>query len=211
MKRLFLLIKSILILTGLLISEVAFSQNLILTSNGEPVENKSSIEVFYTVDDWTSIGFDMWEYNWNPHLELSTVSGSEDVRITVSADETTDYFSLCWPTSCQMVLPDKPLTVEGTVTTLPSDLQLHGSMKAYSSEVKPVDNGHIDVKIESATETIEVSIVCLPNDSNGVNENYSDLAENPEYYTLNGYKVSTPGKGLYIVKIGNSLKKVLIK
>ena len=207
------IIKGIPVVASLFIAQNVSSGNLVLTSAGEAVNDGDVIEIGYTLEDYSSYGIDMFVYNWNPHLELATAGVNRSVTVTVTADERTDYFSLCWPMSCQMVRPGQPLEVTGDVSGQPADLQLHGSMTTYSAEDKPAEIGSVKVRIDSGDETLECEVRCMPIDVNGVEDVMADSNDydDIEYYMLTGTRVLRPCGGLYIVKRGNSVTKAYIR
>lgn len=202
-------IKTVACLTFAFFANVVVGQNVVITSNGNPVSNGDVIELPYEMEDYSIPGtIDYFVYTWNPRLEASTVKDEASLTVTVTSIDDTEGFQLCWPNGCQQVDPGKSATSSGTVTTTPKDLQIHKEVSFYEVGATPTEGGVVKVTCESGLEVIEITVKCLLSDSNAVGENIADPNQKAEYYTIQGIRVAEPQKGqIYIERKGSKVVK----
>lgn len=86
------------------------------------------------------------------------------------------------------------------------------AIKFATREIEDVVNAK-DASVTFAAADLRPQLVVSYSKANGENavEVVIDLDAPAEYYNLNGVKVAHPDKGIYIVRQGNSVKKVVIK
>lgn len=190
------------------LANVAVGQNFKVTYEGAPVADGDVIELPYVCEDWSMPEFDFYQYHfeWNPHLEASTMSGSANLKVTVTSVNETRGFQMCWPNNCFPVNPGTPAVSSGIINTDPVDLSIDKSVDFYEQGQVPTEGGTVNVKFECGSETMQITINALLEDKNGVSETIGDADMETSYYTLEGIKVESPSKGLYLVKKGNKAK-----
>lgn len=202
--------RSIAIMAFAMIANIAFSQNLKVTSNGTPVSNNDVIEIPYVFEDYSypELNMYLYEYMWEPNLAVSVSSGSETLTITVSSADNNDGFMLCWPGSCVDRKPGDSVSSTGTVNTEPQHVDLHKADDFTSKDQVPTETTVIKVNFATSTENMEITVKCLPSAENSVGENVADSNVAPEYYTIQGIRVNEPQKGqLLIERKGNKVSK----
>lgn len=202
--------RSIAMMAFAMIANIAFGQNLKVTSNGTPVSNNDVIEIPYVYEDYSYPELDMYlyEYMWEPNLAVSVSSGSETLTITVSSADNNDGFMLCWPGSCVDRKPGDSVSSTGTVNTEPQHVDLHKDESFTSKDQVPTETTVIKVNFATSTENMEITVKCLPSAENSVGENFADSNVAPEYYTIQGIRVNEPQKGqLLIERKGNKVTK----
>lgn len=191
-----------------LMANIAMGASFQVTSNGKAVANNDVIEQPYVMEDYSEFGPDCANYTWNPHLEASSAQGNVAVSVSVTADENTDGVTICWPMQCVMVPAGGTVTANGSLSTDPSDLQIHREIFANSKENVPTEVGNAKIKVSSDSEALEFTIKFLLSDGNGVGENIADNNVTPEFYTIQGIRVAEPQKGqLYIERKGSKVTK----
>lgn len=206
--------KSIAVCALAMLANVAMGQNLKVTSNGKAVSNGDVIELGYEFEDYSvpEIGAYNFYFTWDPHLEASTESGSENLIVTVTSINDSNGFQLCWPMGCKEVEPGKSVSSEGEITTNPVDLMIHKEVIFYEEGLKPTEGGEAKVTLECGDETIELTIKLLLEDINAVDENIADSNEQAVYYSLDGIQIEKPTvKGMYILRKGSKAKVILKK
>ncbi len=205
-------IKSALAVACALLANVAVGQSLIVTSNGEEVENGAVIEIPYEFEDYSEQGLAYFVYTWDPHLAVATEDGPLKLTATVTSIDNTEGFQICWPMGCEQVDPGKSASSSGTIDAEASDLQIHKEFSVYDTPVKPTEGGEVKVTLECSEITFEVTLKCLLTDSNAVGENFAESNEPASYYTLDGVKIENPTqKGMYIMRKGGKAKVFLKK
>lgn len=193
-----------------MVANAAVAQNLKITRSGEPVANGDVIELKWEYEEDVMPEWDLYTYiyTWNPHLEASTVEGTESFTVTVTSVDATNGFQLCWPGGCQAIGPNASKSSTGDISTDPQDLQIHKAFEYDDPEKRPTEGGTILVKMTSGSETIEVTVKALLEGENSVGENLADLNQKSVYYTLQGVRVAEPQKGqLYIERKGGKAVK----
>ncbi|MDE6017591.1 MAG: hypothetical protein K2G85_02130 [Muribaculaceae bacterium] len=193
-----------------LISNVAMGQDIKVTTNGKDVVNNGTYEVECTVEDYSEYGAGIY-YAWYPHIEVASLSGEMPIKVTMSAAENTDYVQFCWPYNCQYSVPGGSVSAEGTIGTTPQDLQIHGELNSLTTSVLPKEAGEIKVQINYNFKSFEFTVKFLPAPDAAVSVIDEDANVVPQYYTIDGYKVDSPSKGLYVVKKGKNSQLKVIK
>ncbi len=207
-------IKSALAVACALLANVAAGQSLMVTSNGEEVENGAVIELPYELEANEYPEFDLYDYTytWDPQIEVASDEENTKLTITVSSEKNDDDFQLCWPGNC---IPRKTGESVSSTGKIGPEWQLVNLHKAVSfdkkgevPEVAPV----VKITFETASETMEITVKCLLTDSNAVDENFAESNEPASYYTLDGVKIENPTqKGMYIIRKGGKAKVFLKK
>lgn len=205
-------IKTVALTTFAMLANVAIAQNLKVTSGGVPVSDGDVIELKweYEEESYPELGMSFYYYKWDPHMEVSTDSGSSPLTVTVTSIDNTDGFSICWPSVCLDVSPNGSKSASGTINEEPQDLQIHKGFDFDDPDKRPTEGGTILVTLHSGSETVEVTIKALLEGDTGVGENIADPNMKSTYYTLQGIRVAEPQKGqLYIEhKGGKSTKRL---
>lgn len=207
-------IKSLAVVACALMANVAFGQNLKLTSNGNAVANGDVIDLPYEleVDDYPEMGMTFYSAKWDPHLEVSTVEGTATMSLTVTSIDNATGFTACWPLQCKVIEPNGSLTTEGEITTTPTDLQIHKEvLDLASKDDVPTEGGTIKVTLVSGSESMEITINAILENKNGVGENIADSNVPTIYYTLEGIQVENPTKGIYVARKGGKSKLIYKK
>lgn len=186
-----------------------FSQNLIITSNGQPVKDGDNIEIGYYIEDLVNGDFKMLAYTWNPMIEISTLSGKEEIWITLTAGEDSENFQICWPDACKVVMPGESVYANGFISEEPEDLQIHRVFYNPEEDFIPA-NATATLVIRSQDESFTINISCLPSDESGILNIENESSAKLEYYTLSGNKIERPSKGIYIRKQGKKITKIFL-
>ena len=211
----FYTIKSLAVVAFALMANVAFGQNLKITAGGNPVADGDVLEVPYEVEDYSypDIAYYNYTYTWNPHLEASTVAGSDELTVTVTSVDNSAGFQICWPASCHQITPGAEVEVKGEITTEPVDLQIDKvttieEMDKEPENKLPTEGGSVKVKFVCGSDTMEITVNAVLADKNGVGENIAEAYSPIEYYTIQGVRVAEPQKGqLYIERKGGKVTK----
>lgn len=201
--------RSIVIMAFAMIANIAFSQNLKVTSNGTPVSNNDVIEIPYVFEDYSvpELGMYYYLYTWDPHLEASTVNEDANLYVELTSIDNTVGFQLCWPGGCQALEPGKTVSSTGKISTVPSDLQIHKEFSSDKADETPTEGGTIKVTLKCGSEIMELTVKAILAD-NRVGENVADSNVAPEYYTIQGIRINEPQKGqLLIERKGNKVTK----
>ena len=207
-------IKSLSLVAFALMANVAVGQNLMVTSDGQPVENGAVIQLPYEFEDNSWPEYDLYSYSylWDPNIEVSTVEGEEDITVTVESLDNTEGYQLCWPQICQFAKPNAPVSSRGTVSMTPTYLSIHQGVTFDKEGEVPSESDLASIKVTIAgnTETIEVIVKSILADKNGVEGVVDDSNATTLYYTLDGIQVEKPTKGIYVVRKGGKAKLIKI-
>lgn len=198
----------------------ANAQNLKVTVHGMEIENGSTVDCNnmlseYVEDEWDGVIETWYEYQLLPEV---FVTSTVDTYMTVTMTNTTDKESvnlpvvpnlqICWPENCIPVGVGATVNPDGTLTAnTPTDLQID-SMK------------FTDIPEEGFT--LSCRILLTPAVGNPFSFNLNMIAEAgasvggvmadeaaAEYYNLNGVRVANPDHGIFIVKKGNKVTKIV--
>lgn len=193
----FYTIKTIAVCAFAMLANIAVAQNLKVTANGKAVADGDTIELECVYEDLYGV---QWEYSWNPLLEASTISGTENATITLTCDAETDGFSICWPMTCKNPQPGQSVSSSGTLTTEPSDLQIHREAILNSKDEPIPGAGSAKVTIVAGSDEMELTIKCLAPENAAVEGISSESNMNTEYYSIQGVRVAEPQKGQLIIE-----------
>ncbi len=197
----------------------ANAQDLYFTVNGVKVDNGASIDLTNDIEDQGN-GF----YQYVPHLYVvSTKTGTANLKIdndhtTVAPELDADWvygaefsFSACAFGACKPIASGGILEETGTLNANdPFDMQAEFVLSLGEKEV--LGNLNVDGKvIVTATMGSETATVTLTvkRDYAGVDGVEIDENAPAEYFDLQGRKIANPEKGLYIVRQGNKVSKVI--
>ena len=195
-------IKTLAVAAFALMANVAFGQTTFkLTANGVPVANGDVIDQPYDFEDYSMPEYDfyMYHYEWNPHLEISTLSGEADLTVTVTSLGETNGFQICWPMNCNFVQPGQSVVASGVINTTPADLKIDKVVELTEAGMVPTEGGSIKVMFECGAEVMEITVNALLVGA-GVGENLVDSNAAPEYYTIQGVRVAEPQKGQLVIE-----------
>ena len=192
-------IKSVVALTLVMLTNVAFAQSLNVTSNGKPVNNGDVIEVAYDYEDWSmpEANYYQYHYAWYPEIEVSSAEG-DTLSVTVKSEEDTDGFQICWPSMCIQVKPNEIVKVSGEIGSDPVNLQIHREINYYTEDYGEVASGVLAVKLASEVGNVDFTIKCMQS-SNGVKD-ISTSESKAEYFTIQGIRVAEPQKGQLVIE-----------
>ena len=207
-------IKSLAVAALAFMANVAMGQNLKVTSNGNPVADGDVIDLPYEHEVFSfpeMPDYIFYKAMWDPHLEASTINGTESATVTLTSIDGTTGFHLGWPVECQIAGPNESKSSSGSIDSTPQDLKIHKEEYLDNEDSVPTAGGTVKVKITSGGESITVTINALLQVDNAVGENFADIDAKTEYYTLQGMKVERPGKGIYIVRKGTKSQLVYKK
>lgn len=190
-------------------SSIAVAQNLEVTSNGNPVSNGDVIELPYVFEDYSVPGMlEFYECQWDPQIYVASSVENTNLTITLSSSENNDGFQLCWPMICADRPVGESVSASGTIGTKPEYVSIHKSVELNSKDEKPTEAPTINISFKTASESLEITVKCLLQDANAVEENISDLTAKKEYYTIQGVRVMEPQKGqIYIERKGSKVSK----
>lgn len=193
----FYTIKTIAVCAFAMLANIAVAQNLKVTANGKAVADGDVIEVACEYEDLYGV---QWVYAWNPHLEASTISGSENATVTLTSAADTEGFSICWPMTCVSVAAGQSVSTSGTLTTEPSDLVIHREAVLYSKDDPIPGAGSAKVTIVAGSDEMEITIKCLAPENADVDGISSEANLKAEYFSIQGVKVAEPQKGQLIIE-----------
>ncbi len=200
--------KSVAALSLALLANVAFAQDLKVTSNGNPVSNGDIIDVECVFEDYTQdFGFFYLNCVWDPNLEVSTSEGSTTLNVTLSKVDNLPSFEICWPDQCINFGPDGTAKTSGTISTTPETVDIHIIEQVTDENDSSLGGGMSKVYLTSSAGALEFTLKALPVSLGSVGENIADNKVS-EYYTIQGVRVAEPQKGqLYIVRKGSKVAK----
>ena len=204
--------KSLAAVACAFIANAAFGQNLVVTADGNPVANGDVIDLPYEffIEDFPEFGFTYYKAIWDPHLEVSTTSGSAQLTVTLTSIDATG-FQLCWNGLCKAPTLGDSVSSTDPIGTTPEDLQIHKEEYLDSANAVPSAGGTVKVKLQSDSESMEITINAIVSEKNGVSENWVDDSLPTVYFTLEGIQVDNPTKGIYVARKGSKAKLVYKK
>lgn len=202
------MIKTIAVCALAFLANTAIAQNLKITSNGNPMSNGDVIELPYVYEDFSVPGVEYHNFLWDPYLEASVAEGSASLTVTLTSINDSEGFQLCWPSGCQTADPGESVTSTSDIDSEPTDLMIHKEVNFFEAGKFPTEGGEATVSFECGSESLSITLKCLLTDSNAVGENFADINATPEYFTIQGVKISEPQKGqLCIERKGSKVTK----
>ena len=203
----------------LLLSMLAFgaltagAQSFAVMVEGNEIENNSTIDCYNISEEAAQFG----DFQIDPEVQLVS---SEDATFTVSvtntsAEDAPTSIQFCWPSGCVMVNPGQSQTQTGAVKANIASNLLIDTNPIGASEV-PQEKFTISCAIVIVPEndpsnsfSFNLNMIYDPNYDAAVDGIImEDIA--PEYYNLNGVRVNNPDNGIYIVKRGSKVSKVIL-
>lgn len=197
---------SMAVMVSAMTASAATSFTLTNAHNNEPIANGATITVTEFDEDF---GMAEFEYDATPD------SYPASFQIWLTEGEMEEWEGqkaipeLCWRSGAKgNCLPNmtEPTTV--TVDEKPLTGQIH--MMLPNDDVNAKIKSTVNCFVKLNDTTVEFSIV-FDNRGAGVASTIADENAPAEYYTIDGVRVANPANGLYIVKQGSKVRKVMMK
>lgn len=200
--------KKFLLLSALAIGAItANAQSFTITVGGDPVENGATITSYQVNEIMAEYG----ALQMDPEV---IVTSPQDANIQVTVTNTTTDASApkiqyCFPSLCKEIERGNSLTTTGPLlANNPTNLRLETVIMYEMPEKGFTNSCEVAVTAGSNTVKFNLNMVYDPNFDAAVDGIDADEAT-PEYFTLSGVKVSNPDKGIYIVKRGSKVSKIV--
>lgn len=199
----------------------ASAQNFALTCNvaeGDLV-NGQTIDVDITAEIEYENGIKLSEvYEYNPHFTARSLTG-DAININVTVNSSIPY-QICFPANCVNGEAGQSTTVSGPISTEGSDLRfdigcgmvLYDNGEEFWNDFENPGAGTGTITVSDGTTSITVNVNWtgkLKGTDSVEGIGAEDAAK--EYYNLQGMRVERPESGLYIVRQGRKVTKVLAK
>ncbi len=199
---------SMAVMAAAMTASAADSFTLVNLHDNAPIENGSTITV-YGLDEF---GMAEFEYLATPNaypadleIKMETVELGDIDGVEPSAE-------LCWASGMLgNCLPDATVFNKISVDGNPLKGQIHYFSPNEEATDKIISKFKCFVKL-SGKDDSEVSFNLVFDSVNtGIAGTMVDENAPVEYYTIDGVRVANPENGLYIVKQGSKVRKVMMK
>lgn len=213
--------KKLLLFGVLAVSALAANaQQFVVTVDEKPVSNGQTVESYVVIKDvQEAFGMTFTQYQLRPEV---CVAANENLPMTITVTNTSTEgnpnIQFCWPDNCQGIQPGTSLVREGGLYDNapegvnigdPRDLAIDTPNFATMPEEGLTRTCHIKIASGSNVFEFNLNMVGDPNYDAHVSGLEADEVA-PVYYNLNGVKVASPDHGIYIVKKGGKVSKMVL-